>query len=58
MANYKLSTKAAMDISDIYEYGILQFCIRQAQTYLNGLEKNLEVLVKRPELSRKADVFY
>lgn len=55
MANYKLSTKAAMDIADIYEYGILQFGIRQAQSYLNGLEKNLGVLVKRPELSRKAE---
>ncbi len=54
MANYKLSTKAAMDIADIYEYGILQFGLRQAQTYLKGLEENLEVLISRPELSRKA----
>ncbi|WP_299154223.1 type II toxin-antitoxin system RelE/ParE family toxin [uncultured Christiangramia sp.] len=55
MANYKLSTRAAMDIAEIYEYGIFKFGLNQAQSYLNGLEENLGVLVTRPELSRKAD---
>lgn len=55
MANYKLSTKAAIDIAEIYEYGIFKFGLNQAQTYLKGLEENLGVLVSRPELSRKAN---
>lgn len=55
MANYKLSTRAEMDISEIYEYGILEFGLNQAQRYIQGMEKNLEILESRPELSRKAD---
>ena len=55
MASYKLSNRAAIDISEIYEYGIFKFGLNQAQSYLQRIEENLEILVSRPELSRKAD---
>ena len=37
MGVYRLSEKSKIDIVDIYEYGIEQFGLDQAQGYLMGL---------------------
>ena len=42
MAVYRLSTRAALDLDEIYEYTILNFGLTQAQSYLNGLHEPLK----------------
>jgi plasmid stabilization system protein ParE len=37
MVNYKLSTKAEVDVSDIYKYRKHKFSINQAKSYDGGL---------------------
>lgn len=37
MASYSLSSKAAADLEDIYEYTIIHFGLEQARVYLLGL---------------------
>ena len=54
MVNYKLSPKATEDFARLYEYGINQFGLLQAQNYSNQLHETLNSLLKRPELWRKA----
>lgn len=54
MVSYNLSSRAAIDIAEIYEYGIFTFGLKQAQKYLKGLETYLESLLIRPELRREA----
>lgn len=50
MADYRLSRLATQDIANIYEYGILNFGLKQAQLYLREMEMSLEVLAQRPEI--------
>ena len=42
MAAYNLSPKAAADLDEIYEYTILNFGLKQAQTYLLGLHERMD----------------
>jgi plasmid stabilization system protein ParE len=37
MNNYKLSSKAEVDVSEIYNYSIHKFGLNQAQSYLRGI---------------------
>jgi toxin ParE1/3/4 len=37
MGAYKLSRECEIDISEIYEYGIEKFGLKQAQEYVIGL---------------------
>lgn len=37
MSAYKLSAECEIDISEIYEYGINEFGLNQAQEYMIGL---------------------
>ena len=54
MENYRLSKKADADIENIYEYGIINFGLEQAQSYLLGLYERFENLVDNPRFGRSA----
>lgn len=54
MAGYSLSSKAAADLSRIYEYSILNFGLKQARQYLAGLHEQFETLAKNPTQGRSA----
>lgn len=54
MVNYELSKRAEIDMAEIYEYGIFQFGLNQADNYLDEMEAQFEMLYDRPELRRKA----
>ncbi len=54
MAGYSLSSKAAADLSRIYEYTILNFGVKQAREYLTGLHERFEILAKNPMQGRSA----
>jgi toxin ParE1/3/4 len=55
MAGYSLSSKAAADLEDIYEYTILHFWLEQARVYLFGLHARFQMLAEQPTQGRKAD---
>jgi toxin ParE1/3/4 len=55
MAGYSLSSKAAADLEDIYEYAILNFGLEQARTYLSGLQERFELLARNPKHGRAAN---
>lgn len=54
MENYRLTRKADNDLPGLYEYGILNFGLSQAQSYLLGLYECLEHLANSP-LGRDAN---
>lgn len=45
MGNYKLSSKAEVDVSDIYKYSKHKFSINQAKLYVSGLHNTADKLV-------------
>lgn len=55
MAVYSLSSKAAADLDEIYEYTILHFGLEQARVYLLGLHERFEMLAAQPTHGRKAE---
>ncbi len=58
MANYRLTRKADNDIAHLYEYGILNFGLNQAQSYLLGLYEQFEQLSLSPDIGRNATEFF
>jgi len=54
MAVYSLSSKAAADLSGIYEYTILNFGLTKAREYLTGLHEQFETLAENPMHGRSA----
>ena len=54
MAVYSLFSKAAADLSRIYEYSILNFGLKQAREYLTGLHERFETLAESPMQGRSA----
>lgn len=58
MAKYKLSGLAETDLTNIYEYGILNFGLQQAKEYLAKLEETFQVLTDNKNLGRGAYEFY
>jgi len=58
MGNYKLSSKASEDIVNLFEYGIKNFGLIQANNYLNNLTDSLIELSERPELDRKTTLYW
>ena len=52
MRHYKLSSKADVDISEIYKYGINKFGISIAKSYLVGLHNISNKLIFYKELWR------
>lgn len=51
MAKYILTKRAEKDIQAIFEYGVIQFGVIQATTYLDQLENKLDLLALNPKLS-------
>ncbi len=54
MGHYQLTKKADSDLASAYEYGILNFGLEQAQSYLLGLYERLQILADSPMLGREA----
>lgn len=52
MSKYQLSKAAQLDLSDIADYTIEQFGIRQSRIYKDGLISCFEDLAIKPELGR------
>lgn len=52
---YELSEAASTDISNIYDYTVLEFGEKQAFLSLSGLEVKILDLVKEPSLVRGRD---
>ncbi len=57
MGVYKVSGKAEIDLTNIYEYGIETFGLKQAQTYLLGIHTLFQVLADNTNLGRDASEF-
>jgi toxin ParE1/3/4 len=57
MGVYKLSNESATDISNIYEFGIGEFGLEQAQKYLFGLHKLFQTLADNSNIGRDASEF-
>ena len=54
MSGYKLSSKATLDVSEYYLYGINTFGLESARIYFKSLNHALQSLKGRRELWRKA----
>jgi len=48
MPSYKLSLAAKEDLYRIWQYGLENYGLKQANDYLDGLEKHFEVLAQSP----------
>ena len=54
MAAYSISSKAATDIAEIYEYTIITFGLAQARKYLSGMHDCFQMLAEFPLYGREA----
>jgi toxin ParE1/3/4 len=52
---YKLSRAAAQDVIQIYETGVQDFGVEQAERYHAGLEKIFTFLAENPGIARKRE---
>ena len=57
MGVYKLSRLAETDLAKIYEFGIENFGLKQAQDYLSGMHILLKILSDNVTLGRDASEF-
>jgi len=57
MGVYKVSGKAEIDLTKMYEYGIETYGLKQAQTYLFGMNSLFQILAKNASLGRDASEF-
>jgi len=54
MGVYRVSRKAELDLSKLYEYGIETFGLHQAKEYLLGINELFEILANNDRLGRDA----
>lgn len=54
MPNYQLSEEAEFDLEGIYEYGLLNYGLKQADIYYDGLFERFEQIAKTPLRYRSA----
>ncbi len=57
MGVYKVSKKAEIDLSRMYEYGIETFGLKQAKGYLLGIHNLFQILANNTNLGRDASEF-
>ena len=57
MGVYKLSSKAEIDLAEMYEFGIYKFGLSQAQQYFLGMHEAFNVLAENMNLGRDASIF-
>lgn len=55
MASYRLKPQAEDDLTGIYFYGLKRFGVERADTYLQGLLRHFELLVRQPSLFKAMD---
>ncbi len=53
MASFRLSKKAAQDLKEIYQYSYREYGERQADNYIQELEKVFNLLAENPLLCRE-----
>ena len=58
MAGYRLSEKAIRDLDLLYEFGIEQFGLEQADRYCEGLVVRLQEIARNPRLSPAVEHVY
>ncbi len=57
MGVYKLSNKSTIDLANIYEFGIENFGLDQAQKYFLGLHELFKTLADNSSIGRDASEF-
>ena len=57
MGIYKLSSKAEIDLVELYEFGIYKFGLSHTQKYFSGMRETIEVLSENMNLGRDASEF-
>ena len=57
MGVYKLSNESTIDLTDIYEFGIDNFGLDQAQKYILGLHELFQTLSNNANIGRDASEF-
>ena len=57
MGVYKLSSKAEIDLAEMYEIGIYKFGLTQAQKYFYNMHEAFEVLAKNMNLGQDSSEF-
>jgi len=55
MGMYKLSEAATEDLRELYHYGVLNFGLRVADAYYDGLIVRFEDIAEHPELYQAVD---
>lgn len=55
MGNYQLSEAARGDVDRLYEYGILNFGLRKADSYYDGLIEQFEFLAESPRIAKNSE---
>ena len=58
MGVYKLSVECKSDLAHIYEYGIDNYGLNQAQDYMLGLHELFQTLAENVNLGRNAPEFF
>ena len=54
MGVYKLSSKAEIDLAEMYEFGIYKFGLLQVRKYFIGMHEAFGVLAKNKNFGRDA----
>ena len=57
MGVYKVSKKAEIDLTKMYEYGIETFGLKQAKGYFLGIHNLFQILANNANLGRDASEF-
>ena len=57
MAKFRFSKKAAQDLKDVYQYSYREYGEKQADTYIQELEKVFNLLAENPLLCRERTEF-
>ena len=55
MGNYQLSEAARGDVDYLYEYGIINFGLPQADQYYDGLIEQFELLADNPLIGKNSE---
>lgn len=53
LKGYRLTPAAQVDLDDIWETTVAQWSVDQAEAYLRGLWKTLDVLIFQPKIARE-----
>lgn len=55
MPSFNFAEKAEADLVNIINYTILKWGVDQANSYIDGLEKQAQLLANRPAIARSVD---